>query len=69
MDPITADALAHLKWMAAMPGAKDHAWLRAKQLASECPQFYADLPRLLTEAMRDKASTPKAPGAERVRRA
>jgi hypothetical protein len=69
MDPLASDALAHLKWMASMPGAKDHAWFRAKELAREFPQFYGDLPKLLTEAMRDEAVSPDAPRAEGGRRA
>lgn len=48
--------LAHLVWMASMPGAKDHAWHRAKEMARTCPELWADMPRLLTEAMRDEAS-------------
>jgi hypothetical protein len=58
MDPLTSDALAHLKWMASMPGAKDYAWFRAKELARDYPQFYGDLPKLLTEAMRDPSQLP-----------
>lgn len=34
---------------------KAYAWRRAKELAAESP-MYADLPRLLTEAMRDETS-------------
>lgn len=49
-----ATTLAHLIWMASMPGAKDHAWFRAKQLAREWPQMFGDLPQLLTEAMRNE---------------
>jgi hypothetical protein len=32
--------LNHLIWMASMPAAKDHAWLRAKELDAEPYGFY-----------------------------
>ena len=35
-----AFVLNHLIWMAGMPAAKDHAWLRAKELDSEPYGFY-----------------------------
>lgn len=35
-----ANLLNHLIWMAGMPVAKEHAWLRAKELDSEPYGFY-----------------------------
>ena len=51
-----SQVLAHLVWMARMPGAKAHAWHRAQELAASDPLF-AELPAKLTEAMRDSGST------------
>lgn len=45
--------LAHLVWMARMDGAKAHAWHRAQEMAKTCPEMWADMPRMLTEAMRE----------------
>jgi hypothetical protein len=45
------------------------AQFRAKELARENPQIYGDLPKLLTEAMRDEKVSPDAPRAEGSRRA
>ena len=35
-----ANLLNHLIWMAGMPAAKEHAWLRVKELDSEPYGFY-----------------------------
>ena len=46
------DFLAHLVWMASIPGSKAHAWHRAKEMAAMCPEMWGDLPQRLMEAMR-----------------
>ncbi len=51
----TAALLAHYIAMAALPGAKAHAWHQVNELAKQCPQLYADFPRLVTQAMKEKA--------------
>jgi hypothetical protein len=58
------DLNQHLAWllhlMSEYPeGWKQHCWARAKELAKR-PEF-ADLPRLLEEAMRAKASSRTTP--------
>ncbi|WP_298929180.1 hypothetical protein [uncultured Ramlibacter sp.] len=55
MDYLT-EVLAHLAWMARMPGAKAHAWHRAQELAKLDPMF-GDLPARLTEAMQSHAAS------------
>lgn len=40
-------------------GQKQHAWHQAKHLAEICPDILADLPSLLTWAMKKDASAPK----------
>lgn len=36
-------------------GQKNHAWHQAKHLAEICPDLLADLPDLLTQAMRGRS--------------
>ena len=49
------EVVAHLAWMAAMPGAKAHAWYRANDLARTDPALYEKVPYLLTVAMQKEA--------------
>lgn len=46
-----SEMLAHLIWMASMPGAKAHAWFRANDMARNHPVLYGDMPVLLSNAM------------------
>jgi hypothetical protein len=43
--------LAHYVAMASIPGAKEAAWQSVQELARKWPQFYGDLPKLLTDEM------------------
>lgn len=47
------DALEHLFVMAQNPGAKDHAWWRAKDLERAWPDVYSGLPQKLAEKMKE----------------
>lgn len=40
-------------------GQKAHAWNQAKYLSETCPHELAELPDLLTKAMKKDASAPK----------
>ena len=48
--------LNHLMRLCA-DGQKQHAWHQANHLAEICPDLLADLPDLLTQAMKKDAST------------
>lgn len=54
--------LSHLMRLCAA-GMKAHAWHQAKHLAETCPDLLADLPDLLTQAMKKDASTHRRPSA------
>ena len=58
----TSEHLAHLLWLMSPPFTqawKVYAWARAKEIAAD-PE-HADLPRLLTEAMNARESSPTTP--------
>lgn len=46
--------LAWLIQMAKMPGAKDHAWRRAKELAADESGLWPEIDKRLAEAMQPK---------------
>jgi hypothetical protein len=45
--------LAHYVGLAKEPGWKQYVWGRINDLATEHPETYGELPKLLTEAMRE----------------
>ncbi len=51
-----ASLLAHYLQLAKQDAFKLYAWAQVKQLARDCPDLYADSPKLLTAAM--TAQTP-----------
>lgn len=46
--------LAWLIQMAKMPGAKDHAWRRAKELATDDSGLWPEIDKRLAEAMQQE---------------
>ena len=48
--------LAHLVRMASIPGFKDHAWRRAKQLDADPTGLWAGIARALTDEMQRQAA-------------
>ena len=39
-----------------IPGAKDYAWSKVKEMAAQAPELYAELPELVRQAAREKAN-------------
>ena len=39
-----------------IPGARDYAWHKVKEMAAQAPELYADLPELVRQAAREKAT-------------
>lgn len=39
-----------------IPGAKDYAWAKVKEMAAQQPDLYAELPELVRQAAREKAN-------------
>ena len=60
IEALKAERLADLTRMGMDPAWKDYAWGHAKQMASDSPEFFGDMPELLT------ASVAKARTAARV---
>jgi hypothetical protein len=55
-DTSKRETLQHLIWMASMDGAKAHAWYRANDMARTWPEFYGDMPMLLSNAMQEASN-------------
>jgi hypothetical protein len=51
MQAHTQGLFDHYLRMAQNPATKAQSWLRVNELARDFPSVYADLPKLLTEAM------------------
>lgn len=58
------DQLTWLIQMAKMPGAKDHAWRRAKELATDDSGLWPEIDKRLAEAMQSASPSPSAPSAD-----
>ncbi len=39
-----------------IPGARDYAWAKMKEMEAHHPDLYADLPELVRQAAREKAN-------------
>lgn len=50
--------LLHLVRMASIPGFKDHAWRRAKQLDADPSGLWDGIAQALTDEMKRRASAP-----------
>lgn len=48
------ELLDHYVQMASVPGAKAQAWHQVNVMAREYPNFYGDMPMLLSNAMAQK---------------
>lgn len=48
--------LAHLVRMASIPGFKDHAWWRAKQMAADPSGLWAGIAQALSDEMKRRAA-------------
>lgn len=62
--PTYAEHLAHLVRMASIPGARDHAWHRAKEMAADPSGLWPGIDAALkAEMLRIRSSTaPVQPG-------
>lgn len=50
--------LQHLVRMASIPGFKDHAWRRAKQLDADPTGLWAGIAQALSDEMKRRAAEP-----------
>lgn len=46
------EQLAHLKWMASIPGAKHYAWHLAKELAEDRSGLWPEIDKVLAAEMK-----------------
>ena len=44
-----------------IPGAKDYAWAKVKEMAAQAPELYAELPELVRQAARNEIRKPQNP--------
>ena len=51
-----AETVKRFVKMGQIPGAKDYAWARVKEMAAQAPELYAELPELVRQAAREKAN-------------
>lgn len=50
--------LQHLVRMASIPGFKDHAWRRAKQMDADSSGLWAGIAQALSDEMKRRAAAP-----------
>jgi len=66
IEAIKAERLADLTRMGLDPAWKDYAFGHAKQMAQDSPEFFADMPALLTAAVAKAQTAARVESVERA---